>query len=152
MTRRTSRCRISSTTHHNGRRRGHREVATESTHTLIHICHRPRVPGGHVLVEHRCAFKHCKTRGSVQQTKQKDQTHHTNNNNKKVPFQITNKNKNNTCETCDPTNLEMSYIFNNTPQRKAPWPTEREREYTYCLPYLSPQTHPKHRSHRTDGR
>ena len=41
--------------------------------------------------------------------------------------------KNKTCETCDPTNLELSYIFNNTPQRKAPWPTEREREYTYSM-------------------
>ena len=44
------------------------------------------------------------------------------------------KKKKNTCETCDPTNLEMSYIFNNTPQRKAPWPTEREREFTYWIP------------------
>ena len=34
-----------------------------------------------------------------------------------------------TCETCDPTNLEMSYIFNNTPQRKAPW-QQRGREST----------------------
>ena len=70
-------------------------------------------------------MKHCKKREGCNKEK-KDQTHHTNNNNK-VPFQTTNKNKNNTCETCDPTNLEMSYIFNNTPQRKAPWPTERER-------------------------
>ena len=53
---------------------------------------------------------------------------------KKVPFQTTTENKNNTCETCDPTNLELSYIFNNTPQRKAMWPTERKREYTYWMP------------------
>ena len=54
----------------------------------------------------------------VQQRKEKDQTHHTNNNNK-VPFQTTNNKKNKTCETCDPPkNLELSYIFNNTPQGK----------------------------------
>jgi hypothetical protein len=44
------------------------------------------------------------------------------------------KTRTTTCETCDPTNLELSYIFNNTPQRKVPWPTEREREYTYFVP------------------
>jgi hypothetical protein len=69
----------------------------------------------------------------VQQRKENDQTHHTNNN-KQGPVSNHTKNKNNTCETCDPTNLEMSYIFNNTPQRKAPWLTERKREYTYWIP------------------
>ena len=73
----------------------------------------------------------------VQQRKENDQTHHTNNNNNKVPFQTTTKDKNNTCETCAMTNLDMSYSFNNTPQRKAPWP-QRGREHTYCHPYLSP--------------
>ena len=115
----------------------------ESTLTAIHICHRPRIPFGHVLIEHRCGHKHCKKREGCNKEK-KDQTHHTNNNNK-VPFQTTTKNKNNTCETCDPTNLELSYIFNNTPQRKAPWPQRgREREYTLtaihichrpCIPF-----------------
>ena len=61
MTRRTSSCRIYSTTHHNGRRRGHREGERASTLTLIHSCHRTRIPGGHVLIEHRCGMKHCKT-------------------------------------------------------------------------------------------
>ena len=28
--------------------------------TVMHICHRPRIPVGHVLIEHRCASKHCK--------------------------------------------------------------------------------------------
>jgi hypothetical protein len=66
--------------------------------------------------------------------KKKDQTHHTNNN-KNSPVSNHNHKKNNTCETCDPTNPGLSYIFSNTPQRKRPWPqrvtTESEREYTY---------------------
>ena len=45
----------------------------ESTLTLIHICHRPRIPFGHVLIEHRCVIKHC-TRGCNKE--KKDQTHH----------------------------------------------------------------------------
>jgi len=58
----------------------------------------------------------------------KNQTHHTNNNNK-VPVQTTTKNKNNTCETCDPTNLELSYIhvYSTT------LATERERERVHLL-------------------
>jgi len=45
----------------------------------------------------------------------------------KVPFQTTNKNKNNTCETCDPTNLE----FQQHTTMEGAVATEREREYTY---------------------
>jgi 3-methyladenine DNA glycosylase AlkC len=32
----------------------------ESTLTASHSCHRPRIPFGHVLIEHRCVLKHCK--------------------------------------------------------------------------------------------
>jgi hypothetical protein len=44
--------------HSNGRR-GHRERGREAL-TFIHPCHRPRIPIGHVLIEHRCVRKHCK--------------------------------------------------------------------------------------------
>jgi hypothetical protein len=76
-------------------------------------------------------MKHCKKReGATKKRKTKPTTQTTT----KVPFQTTNENKNNTCETCDPTNLEMSYIFNNTPQRKVPWLTaNREEERVHLL-------------------
>jgi len=73
----TSSCRIYSTTHHNGsRRRGHREGGKASTLTGIHICHRPRIPSGHVLIEHRCAFKHCKKREGCNKEKKEPNPPH----------------------------------------------------------------------------
>jgi hypothetical protein len=36
--------------------------------TVLHICHRPRIPFGNVLIERRCTQKHCK-RSRVQQRK-----------------------------------------------------------------------------------
>ena len=89
--RQTSSCRIYSTTHHNGRCRGHREEVRASTLTAFHSCHRPCIPFRHVRIELKCVLKHCKKREGCNKEK-KDQTHHTNNNNK-VPFQTTNKQK-----------------------------------------------------------
>ena len=97
----------------------------ESTLTVIHICHRPRIPFGHVLIERRCAIKHCK-RGCNKEKKDQPTT-----NNKKGTVSKTQKQNNKTCEKCDPMKLELSYI-QNTQQRKA-WPQEREREYTYFV-------------------
>ena len=39
------------------------EREREYTLTLIHICHRPRIPFGHVLIERMCFFKHWKREG-----------------------------------------------------------------------------------------
>ena len=36
--------------------------------TVLHICYRPRIPFGNVLIERRCTQKHCK-RSRVQQRK-----------------------------------------------------------------------------------
>ena len=104
------------------------ERGRESTLTVCHTCHRPRIPFGHVLIERRCLNKHCK-RGCNKE--KKGPTHQpTTNNNKRVPFQ-THKNKNNkTCENCDPMRLELSYI-QNTQQRKA-WP-QREGKRVHLL-------------------
>ena len=103
----------------------------ESTCTLtaFHSCHRPRIPFRHVLIEHRCASKHCKS--GCHQRKERP-THHKQ---QKDTVSKTENQNNKTCENCDPMKLELSYI-QNTQQRKA-W-TEREREYTYCYAYLSP--------------
>jgi hypothetical protein len=101
VTRRTLSCRIYSTTHHNERCRGHREG--ESTLTVCHSCHRPRNPVGHVLIEHRCAIKHCKKRRC---NKEKKDQPTTNNETKKVKQQ-----NNKTCENCDPMKLELSYMY-----------------------------------------
>ena len=78
VNRRNSRCRIyvqQHTTHHNGAT----ERERESTLTALHSCHRPCIPGGHVLIERRCGLKHCKKREGCNKEK-KDQTHRTNNN------------------------------------------------------------------------
>ena len=45
--------------------------------------------------------------------------------------------------------LELSYIQYSNKTTAEGVATEREREYTYFETYLSPQTHPNHRSHRT---
>jgi len=78
--RRTSSCRIFSTTHHYGWRRGHRERERERaiTLTVLHSCHRTRIPVGHVLIERRCAHKHCKKREGCKTKKRKTKSHHTN--------------------------------------------------------------------------
>ena len=47
------------------------EGERESTLTLFHICHRPRIPFGHVLIELMCTTKHCKREGATK--KKKDQ-------------------------------------------------------------------------------
>jgi len=112
VTRRTSSCRIYSTTHHNGRRRGHREGERASTLTVFHSCHCPRIPFRHVLIERMCAMKHYKKREGCNKEK-KDQSHHTNNN-KRSSFKPQPQRKNKTCETCDPANLELLYIYSTT--------------------------------------
>ena len=124
----------------------HIHTERESTLTAIHTCHRPRIPGGHVLIEHRCAIKHCKKREGCNKEK-KDQTPPHTNNNKKVPFQTTKKRKKRT-KRVRILIRRTSIIYTTTEGAVA---IEREREYTYCVPYLSPQKHPNHRSHRTDG-
>jgi len=53
----------------------------ESTLTAIHPCHRRRIPFGHVVIERRCAFKHCKKKGATKKDQPTTQT------TKKVPFQ-----------------------------------------------------------------
>jgi hypothetical protein len=75
---------------HNNGRRGHREGGR--TLTGPHICHRPRIPVGHVLIEHKCAKKHCKRERFNKE--KKEPTHHKQ---QKVPFRTT-KPKNITCE------------------------------------------------------
>jgi hypothetical protein len=103
----------------------------ESTLTAIHTCNRPRIPFGHVLIEHRCVIKHCK-RGCNKETK--DQTHHKQ---QKGTVSKTQNQKNKTCETyCDPMKFELSY--SNTQQGKA-WP---QRESTCTLTVI----HPCHRT------
>jgi hypothetical protein len=102
----------------------------ESTLTVIHSCHRPRIPVGHVLIERRCVPKHCKKRGCNKEEERP--THHKQQ--KEYRFKNTKQN-NKTCENCDPMKLEMSYIQNTTAEGVA---TEREREYTYSYTYLSP--------------
>ena len=95
-----------------------RERGRESALTASHSCHRPRIPFRHVLIELRCAIKHCKRECN------------------KIPFQK-HKNKNTRKhETCDPMKLELSYIKKYTTTEGVA--TEREGEYTYCNSYLSP--------------
>jgi hypothetical protein len=45
----------------------------ESTLTVFHSCHRPRIPFGHVLIERMCLMEHCK-RGCNKEKKRP--THH----------------------------------------------------------------------------
>jgi hypothetical protein len=97
----------------------------ESTLTAIHTCHRPRIPFGHVLIERRCVYKHCK-RGCRKEKKNQPTT-----NNKKGTVSKTQKQNNITCENCDPMKLELSYI-QNTQQRKA-WP---QRGRVHLLRYI----------------
>ena len=47
----------------------------ESTLTVLHICHRPRIPFRHVLIERRCGLKHCK-RGCNKEKKDQPTTNH----------------------------------------------------------------------------
>ena len=79
----------------------------------------------------------------------KERPHPPRNQQKRFRFKPQTKQKKKTCETCDPTNLELSYMymytFNNTLHRKAPCGhREREcvREYTYSKTYLSPPQYP----------
>ena len=104
----------------------------ESTLTACHICHRSRIPFGHVLIELLCSRKHCK-RGCNKEKKRP--THHKPQ--KRVRFKHTTTKENKTCEKCDPMKLELSYVQNTQQQMKLE-PSERKREYTYCVPYLSP--------------
>jgi hypothetical protein len=83
VSRRTSSCRAYSNTHNNGRRRAHREG--ESTLTLRHHFHRPRIPFRHVLIERPCFIKHCKKREGGNKEKKNQPT--TQNYNKKLRFQ-----------------------------------------------------------------
>jgi hypothetical protein len=75
------------------------ERERESTLTVIHSCHRPRIPFGHVLIERSCFIKHCK-RGCNKERKDQPST----NNNKRAPFQKHKIKNNKTCENCGPRN------------------------------------------------
>ena len=117
-------------THHNGRRRGEQK-ARESTLTVKHSCHRPRIPIRHVLIERRCGLKHC-TKREEYNKEMKDQP---TTNNKKVPFQKHNKitervriviRWNSSCR--------VFKIHNNGRRGHR----KRKSEYTYCSAYLSP--------------
>ena len=99
----------------------------ESTLTFRHSCHRPRIPFGHVLIEHRCDSKHCK-RGCNKEKKDQPTTNH-----KKGTVSKTQKQKNKTCENCDQMKLKLSYIP-NTQQRKA-WP-QRGGESTLTVIHI----------------
>jgi hypothetical protein len=122
VTRRTSSCRIYSTTHHNRRRRGHRERVRESTLTVIHTCHRPRIPFRHVLIELRCAYKHCQ-RGGCNKEK-KHQTHKWKQKEQK--------------RVRDLWPDKPRVVVDTHHKTEGAVATEREREYTYCMTYLSP--------------
>ena len=102
------------------------ERGRESTLTARHSCHRPRIPFRHVLIERRCARKHCK-RGC---NKEKERPIHHKQQQKYRFIKHKNK-KNRTCENkCGPMTLELLYI-QNTQQRKA-WP-QREGERVHLL-------------------
>ena len=103
----------------------------ESTLTGKHSCHCPRIPVGHVLIELRCARKHCK-KGCNKEKKDQPTT-----NNKKGTVSQTQNKNNKTCENCDPMKLELSYI-QNTKQRKA-WP-HRGRESTLTFFHICHRT------------
>ena len=65
------------------------ERGGESTLTMIHLCHHPSIPFGHVLIELICFIKHCAREGATKKRKTNPpQT------TKKVPFQK-HKNKKN---------------------------------------------------------
>jgi hypothetical protein len=68
----------------------HREKGGRAnTLTLIHTCHRPRIPFGHVLIERRCSSKHCRReKGATKKSKRPNPPHKQQ---QKVPFQTTNK-------------------------------------------------------------
>jgi hypothetical protein len=51
----------------------------ESTLTAFHRCHRPRIPGGHTLIERTCFVKHCKREGATKKRKTKPTTQTTTN-------------------------------------------------------------------------
>ena len=44
-------------------------IERESTLTVWHICHRTRIPFGHVLIERTCEIKHCKREGATKKRK-----------------------------------------------------------------------------------
>ena len=124
LTRRSSSCRYIYSTNTPQRKEPWLTERRESTLTASHICHRPCIPFRHVLIERRCTPKHCK-RGCNKEKKDHNPPQTT----KKVPFQNKKVTKrvrivirwNSSCR-----------IFNNTPQRKAPW-SQREREGTLTV-------------------
>ena len=88
-------------------REGEREY---SSLTHVHICHRPRIPFRHVLIERSCAKKHCKKRekGAKQRKERPNPTTQTQHQQGPVS---NHKKKNKTCETCDPTNLSRVVVY-----------------------------------------
>jgi len=77
------------------------ERERESTLTPSHICHRPRIPLRHVLVEVGCGSKHCK-RGCNKEKKDQPTT-----NNKKGTVSKIRNQYNKTCKNCDPMKLRF---------------------------------------------
>jgi hypothetical protein len=128
LTRRSSSCRYIYSTNTPQRKEPWLTERRESTLTASHICHRPCIPFRHVLIERRCTPKHCK-RGCNKEKKDHNPPQTT----KKVPFQ----NKKVTKRVRIVIRWNSSVVYSNTQQRKGV-ATEREREYTYCFPYLSP--------------
>ena len=137
MTRRTSSCRIYIELHTTQRKAPWPQRGGERTLTVCHSCHRPRVPGGQVLIECSCGQKHCKKREGVQQRKAKDQTHHTNNNNK-VPFQTKQKKEQNVWDLWPYEPRVVKYMYIKIQQHittecaVATWP-QRRRERVHLL-------------------
>ena len=138
LTRRSSSCRYIYSTNTPQRKEPWLTERRESTLTASHICHRPCIPFRHVLIEIFCVTKHCKKRKGCNKKKERPNppAHKQQQRTRFKPH----KKKNNTCETCDLTNLELSYIYiqHHTTQRKAPWPQRgrvtREYMYTYFRP------------------
>jgi hypothetical protein len=114
VTRRNSSCRIYSTPHTTPQRKA--TERGESTLTAFHTCHRPRIPGGHVLVERRCGSKHCK-RGCNKE-KERSNPPHKQEQQKRSRFKPQTNKKNKTCENCDPTRVVVYIEIHQKRERR----------------------------------
>ena len=134
VTQRTSRCRIYSTTHHTteGAVVTERKRERESTLTVCHSCHRPRIPGGHVLIERSCPIKHCKKREGCNKEKRKTKPT-TQTTTTKSRFKPQPKTRTTRVRLVTRRTSSCAYIQQHTTTKGAV-ATEREREYTYCIP------------------
>ena len=128
---------VQKTTTMEGVARGER--ARDNILTALHICHLSRVPFGHVLIEHRCCIKHCKREGVTRKKERntarttQQQKNHSKKKQKYIHVQQ------NVWELWSDETRELSYSKIQKHKNGEGVATEREWEYTYCLPYLSPQ-------------